>query len=92
MAEVLGSGVRVIIANGPHYYRDVLTRLPAVLPSASEEELLALLPHRWCALPDLPALPPAGDFFLRVLPDAYRPSDDVSRRRQPLPNPPPPKT
>jgi len=29
------------------YYRDVLTRLPAVLPGASEEELLALLPHRW---------------------------------------------
>jgi len=29
------------------YYRDVLTRLPAMLPTASEEELLALLPHRW---------------------------------------------
>jgi transposase len=29
------------------YYRDVLTRLPAILPDASEEELLALLPHRW---------------------------------------------
>ncbi|MGA2066714.1 MAG: transposase domain-containing protein, partial [Thermoguttaceae bacterium] len=29
------------------YLRDVLTRLPAMLPSASEEELLALLPHRW---------------------------------------------
>jgi hypothetical protein len=29
------------------YYRDVLTRLPAILPGASEEELLALLPHRW---------------------------------------------
>ena len=29
------------------YYRDVLTRLPAILPAASEEELLALLPHRW---------------------------------------------
>jgi transposase len=29
------------------YVRDVLTRLPAMLPSASEEELLALLPHRW---------------------------------------------
>lgn len=29
------------------YYRDVLTRLPAMLPGASEEELLALLPHRW---------------------------------------------
>ena len=28
-------------------YRDVLTRLPALLPGASEEELLALLPHRW---------------------------------------------
>ena len=29
------------------YYRDVLTRLPAMLPAASEEELLSLLPHRW---------------------------------------------
>lgn len=29
------------------YYRDVLTRLPAMLPAASEENLLALLPHRW---------------------------------------------
>jgi len=29
------------------YYRDVLTRLPAMLPAASEEELIALLPHRW---------------------------------------------
>ena len=29
------------------YYRDVLTRLPAILPAASEEDLLALLPHRW---------------------------------------------
>ncbi len=29
------------------YYRDVLTRLPAMLPGASEEELLPLLPHRW---------------------------------------------
>jgi transposase len=29
------------------YYRDVLTRLPAILPGASDEELLALLPHRW---------------------------------------------
>jgi hypothetical protein len=29
------------------YYRDVLTRLPAMLAGASEEELLALLPHRW---------------------------------------------
>ena len=29
------------------YFRDVLTRLPAMLPGASEEELLALLPHRW---------------------------------------------
>jgi hypothetical protein len=29
------------------YYRDVLTRLPAMLPGASEEALLALLPHRW---------------------------------------------
>lgn len=29
------------------YYRDILIRLPAILPSASEEALLALLPHRW---------------------------------------------
>ncbi len=29
------------------YLRDVLTRLPAMLPGASEEDLLALLPHRW---------------------------------------------
>jgi hypothetical protein len=29
------------------YLRDVLTRLPAMLPGASEEELLGLLPHRW---------------------------------------------
>jgi transposase len=29
------------------YLRDVLTRLPAMLPGASDEELLALLPHRW---------------------------------------------
>jgi transposase len=29
------------------YYRDVLTRLPVMLPAASEEDLLALLPHRW---------------------------------------------
>jgi transposase len=29
------------------YYRDILTRLPAMLPGASEEDLLALLPHRW---------------------------------------------
>lgn len=29
------------------YYRDVLTRLPAMLPGASEEELLGLLPHLW---------------------------------------------
>ena len=29
------------------YYRDVLTRLPAMLPGTNEEELLALLPHRW---------------------------------------------
>jgi transposase len=29
------------------YLRDVLTRLPAMLPGASQEELLALLPHRW---------------------------------------------
>jgi len=29
------------------YLRDVLTRLPAMLSDASQEELLALLPHRW---------------------------------------------
>jgi transposase len=29
------------------YYRDILIRLPAILPGASEEELLALLPHLW---------------------------------------------
>jgi hypothetical protein len=29
------------------YYRDILIRLPAMLPTATEEELLALLPHRW---------------------------------------------
>ncbi len=29
------------------YYRDVLTRLPAMLPDASEEDLLKLLPHLW---------------------------------------------
>jgi transposase len=29
------------------YLRDVLTRLPAMLPGASEEELLTLLPHLW---------------------------------------------
>lgn len=29
------------------YYRDVLIRLPAMLPGASKEELLALLPHCW---------------------------------------------
>lgn len=29
------------------YLRDVLTRLPAILPGASEEELLPLLPHLW---------------------------------------------
>jgi transposase len=29
------------------YYRDVLTRLPAMLPGASDEELLPLLPHLW---------------------------------------------
>ncbi len=28
-------------------YRDVLTRLPATLAGASEEELLKLLPHLW---------------------------------------------
>jgi transposase len=29
------------------YFRDVLTRLPAMLPGATEDDLLALLPHRW---------------------------------------------
>ena len=29
------------------YYRDVLTRLPIMLPTASNEELLGLLPHLW---------------------------------------------
>jgi transposase len=29
------------------YLRDVLTRLPAMLPGASDEELLTLLPHLW---------------------------------------------
>jgi len=29
------------------YYRDILVRLPAMLPGASEESSLALLPHRW---------------------------------------------
>ena len=29
------------------YLRDVLTRLPAMLPGASEEDLLSLLPHLW---------------------------------------------
>ena len=29
------------------YLRDVLTRLPAILPTAGPENLLALLPHRW---------------------------------------------
>ena len=29
------------------YYRDILIRLPAMLPGASDEDLLALLPHRW---------------------------------------------
>jgi transposase len=29
------------------YLRDVLTRLPAMLSAARDEELLALLPHRW---------------------------------------------
>jgi transposase len=29
------------------YFRDVLTRLPAMLPGASEEDLLTLLPHLW---------------------------------------------
>jgi transposase len=29
------------------YYRDVLIRLPAMMPAAGDDELLALLPHRW---------------------------------------------
>jgi len=29
------------------YLRDVLTRLPAMLPGASDEDLLSLLPHLW---------------------------------------------
>ncbi len=29
------------------YLRDVLTRLPAMLPGASDEDLLTLLPHLW---------------------------------------------
>jgi hypothetical protein len=29
------------------YFRDVLTRLPALLPSADTADLLPLLPHRW---------------------------------------------
>jgi transposase len=29
------------------YIRDVLIRLPAMLPGASEQELLSMLPHRW---------------------------------------------
>jgi transposase len=29
------------------YLRDVLMRLPAMLPTASEDDLLSLLPHRW---------------------------------------------
>jgi hypothetical protein len=29
------------------YYRDVLARLPAMLPYASEKELLGLVPRRW---------------------------------------------
>jgi transposase len=29
------------------YFRDILTRLPILLPVASSEELVALLPHRW---------------------------------------------
>jgi len=29
------------------YLRDVLTRLPAMLPSPSDDDLLSLLPHRW---------------------------------------------
>ena len=29
------------------YLRDVLTRLPALLPGASDEDLLTLLPHLW---------------------------------------------
>lgn len=29
------------------YYREILTRLPAMLPGASDDELLTLLPHLW---------------------------------------------
>jgi transposase len=29
------------------YFRDILTRLPAMLPAATPEEITALLPHRW---------------------------------------------
>jgi transposase len=29
------------------YLRDILTRLPAILPTATPEELAELLPHRW---------------------------------------------
>jgi len=29
------------------YYRDILTRLPAMLPHASEEDLLSLQSHLW---------------------------------------------
>ena len=39
--------------------RDVLTRLPAMTPGASDEELLSLLPHRW---------KPARSFFGPPLP------------------------
>jgi hypothetical protein len=51
------------------YYRDVLTRLPAMLPGATEEELLALPPTAG-VLPDLlrpPSPRRAGD-----LPDVFR--------------------
>lgn len=29
------------------YYRDILTRLPTMLPGASDEDLMTLLPHVW---------------------------------------------
>jgi len=29
------------------YLRDVLTRLPALLPASNPETLFPLLPHRW---------------------------------------------
>jgi hypothetical protein len=29
------------------YFRDILIRLPTMLPGANGDDLLALLPHRW---------------------------------------------